>query len=144
MAGPQQLLRPEGRLDEVVLHVRPWRDDVVDQAGFDPRSPYAEDFWLPVLGPSTLWLLRRFAAGFDYSPDGFDLDLAETAAALGLSGQARRVQRTCERLVAFNVAQYREEGVLAVRRALPALPAGRVRQLPPALAAELRAQEGCE
>ena len=48
-----QLLRPEGRLDGVVLHVRPWRDDIVDRAGFDPRSAYAEDFWLPVLGPSS-------------------------------------------------------------------------------------------
>ena len=110
----------------------------------DLRSAYVERYWLPVLGPSAVCLLRRIAGGFDAHPDGFDLDLAETAAALGLSGQARRVQRTCERLVAFNAAQYREEGVLAVRRALPALPAGRVRQLPPALAAELRAQEGCE
>jgi hypothetical protein len=48
-----QLLRPGGRLDGAVLHVRPWRDDVVDRAGFDPRSAYAEDFWLPVLGPSS-------------------------------------------------------------------------------------------
>lgn len=107
----------------------------------DLRSAYVERYWLPVLGPSAVWLLRRIADGFDAHPDGFDLDLAEAAAALGLAGQARRVQRTCERLVAFNVAQYREEGVLAVRRALPALPPGRVRKLPPALAAELRAQE---
>jgi hypothetical protein len=110
----------------------------------DLRSAYVERYWLPVLGPSAVCLLRRIADSLDAHPDGFDLDLAETAAALGLSGQARRVQRTCERLVAFNVAQYQEEGVLAVRRALPNLPPGRVRKLPPALAAELRAQEKAE
>src|SRR5688572_3024262 len=44
--------------------------------GHDPRSPYVERFWLGVLGPSTTWLLRCLAYGFDGQPDGFDLDLA--------------------------------------------------------------------
>jgi hypothetical protein len=124
MADLQQLFRPEGRLDEVVLHVRPWRDDVVDRAGFDPRSPYAEDFWLPVLGPSTLWLLRRFAAGFDYSPEGFDLDLAETARSLGLSERAGRSSpflRALNRAVGFGMAKLTGPEELSVRRRVPPL-----------------------
>ena len=36
-----------------VLHIRPWPDDVIDKLGFDPRSPYVEDFWLGILGPSS-------------------------------------------------------------------------------------------
>ena len=136
MADFEQLLRPEGRLDEMVLHVRPWPDDVVDRAGYDPRSPYAEDFWLPVLGPSTLWLLRRFAAGFDYSPDGFDLDLKETARSLGLSDRADRGSpflRALNRTVQFGMAKLTGPEELAVRRRLPPLSHRQVTRLSPAL-----------
>ena len=136
MADLQQLHRPGGRLDEVVLHVRPWRDDVVDKAGFDPRSAYAEDFWLPVLGPSTLWLLRRFAAGFDYSPDGFDLDLAETARSLGLSERAGRgapFLRALNRAVGFGMAKLTGPEELSVRRRVPPLNNRQVGHLSPGL-----------
>ena len=136
MADLQQLLRPEGRLDEVVLHVRPWRDELIDQAGIDPRSPYAEDFWLPVLGPSTLWLLRRFAAGFDYSPQGFDLDLAETARSLGLSERAGRGSpflRALNRTVGFGMAKLTGPEELSVRRRVPPLSPRQVGHLSPAL-----------
>src|SRR5690349_17318456 len=64
------------------LIVLPWPDPVVDAVGHDPRSPYVEHFWLGILGPSTTWLLRRMAAQFDTQPDGFELDLHETAGAL--------------------------------------------------------------
>jgi hypothetical protein len=37
-----------------VLNVEPWADPVVDELGVDPRAPYVERFWLPVLGPSTV------------------------------------------------------------------------------------------
>ena len=48
--------------DSETLTIRPWPDEVIDRLGFDPRSPYVERFWLGVLGPSTTWLMRRFAA----------------------------------------------------------------------------------
>ena len=108
MANPPHLFRVDGRLDELVLHIRPWSDDVVDKLGFDPRSSYVEDFWLGIFGPSTTWLLRRLAAGFEYSPDGFDLDLAETARSLGLgdrSGQHSPFVRSINRTVQFGLAQ---------------------------------------
>jgi hypothetical protein len=41
--------------------VVPWPDSVIDQLGFDPRSTYAERFWLPTLGPTSLLLTRRRA-----------------------------------------------------------------------------------
>ena len=72
-----------------VLPIRPWPDPVIDALGHDPRSTYVEPFWLGILGPRTTWLLRRLAAGLDASPAGFDLDLADTAAALGLGVQGR-------------------------------------------------------
>src|SRR5258707_9795928 len=44
------------------IYVRPWPDEVVDRVGYDPRTPYVERFWLCVLGPSTVWFLRRVRA----------------------------------------------------------------------------------
>ena len=37
MANPPHLFRVDRRLDELVLHIRPWSDDVVDKLGFDPQ-----------------------------------------------------------------------------------------------------------
>ena len=119
-----------------ILHVRPWPDDVVDHLGYDPRSSYVEDFWLGVLGPSTVWLLRRFAAGFDYCPDGFDMDLAETARSLGLgdrSGRNSPFIRSVNRTVQFGVARLSGEDELSVRRRLPPLNRSQVARLSPAM-----------
>ena len=38
MANPPHLFRVDARLELLVLHIRPWSDDVVDKLGFDPRS----------------------------------------------------------------------------------------------------------
>jgi hypothetical protein len=66
------------------LIVRPWPDTVIETVGYDPRSVYAEMFWLSVIGPTALWLVRRLVAGLEHFPDGYELDLGETARALGL------------------------------------------------------------
>ena len=119
-----------------VLHIRPWPDDVIDKLGFDPRSSYVEDFWLGILGPSTVWLLRRLAAGFDYSPLGFDLDLAETARSIGLSDRSSRHSpflRAVNRTVQFGLAQLSGPEELCVRRRLPPLTYRQVQRLSPAL-----------
>jgi hypothetical protein len=114
------------------LIVLPWLDPVVDAVGHDPRSPYVEHFWLGVLGPSTTWLLRRFATGFDSCPDGYELDLTETAAALGLAttgGRHNPFGRALRRCVQFGMAQPNPHG-LSVRRLLPPLSARQVARLP--------------
>lgn len=118
-----------------LLHISPWADDVLDRLGYDPRSQYVEDFWLPVLGPSTLWLLRRVANGFDYCPEGFELDIAETASSLGLgdrSGRSAPLVRTVNRCVQFGMAQLTGPEDLAVRRRLPMLGRHHLRRLTPA------------
>jgi hypothetical protein len=129
--------------DELVVH--PWPDEVIDRQGFDPRSPYVEQFWLGVLGPSTTWLLRRLAAGFDASPDGFAVSLGETARALGLgdrSGRHSPFLRTVNRMVQFELARPRAVDELEVRRRLPPLARRHAARLSPALqAAHARWQE---
>jgi hypothetical protein len=114
------------------LIIFPWNDPVVDAVGHDPRSPYVEHFWLGILGPSTTWLLRRVAATFDQCPDGFELDLHETAGALGLSATAGRhspFARALQRCVQFGLAQPHSRG-LAVRRKLPPLSQRQLGRLP--------------
>src|SRR5271155_5803218 len=118
-----------------VLPDRTSPDEVLDQLGFDPRSGYVEDYWLGILGPSTVWLMRRLAAGFEYSPSGFDLDLAETARSLGLGGRGGRhspFPRAINRTVQFGLARLTGPAELSVRRRLPSLNRGQVNRLSPA------------
>ena len=120
------------------LPVRPWPDGVIDALGHDPRSAYVERFWLGILGPSTTWLLRLLATRLDVSPEGFDLDLASTAQALGLGSRGGRhspFMRALSRCCQFDVAEARADGTLAVRRKLPPLSRRQVLRLPPELAA---------
>lgn len=116
--------------------VRPWFDVVIDQLGHDPRSQYVETYWLSVLGPTTTWLLRMIAAGLEQHPDGFDLDLADTARAIGLGDRCGRqspLTRGFTRLVQFDLAQPQGVPVLAVRRKVPPLTRRQVQRLPEAL-----------
>ncbi len=122
------------------LAIRPWPDDVIDSLGFDPRAPYVERFWLGVLGPSTTWLLRRIAAGFDQAPEGFDISLGETAQALGLGDRGGRHSpflRTVNRMIQFELARVEAAGAgeLAVRRRLPPLNRRQLARLSPSLQA---------
>jgi hypothetical protein len=120
------------------LTVSPWPDDVIESLGFDARSPYVERFWLGVLGPSTTWLLRRIAAGFDREPDGFELSLSQTAQALGLGDRGGRHSpflRTVNRVIQFDLAQVAGPAELAVRRKLPPLSRRQTSRLSPALQA---------
>lgn len=116
--------------------VRPWEDEVLDRAGFDPRSAYVERFWLGVIGPSTTWLLRRIASGFDASPDGFAMPLGETARALGLGDRAGRNSpfvRTLNRMVQFDLARVSAPEEIQVVRRLPPLSRRHAARLSPAL-----------
>jgi hypothetical protein len=121
-----------------VLRVRPWADPVVDELGFDIRSPYVERFWLGILGPSTTFLLRRLAAEFDRAPDGFDLDLAEVATGLGLAARGGRNSpflRALDRPTKFGLAR-RHADTYDLRRRLPPLNLAQVTRLPESLRAE--------
>ena len=114
------------------LIVLPLQDHAVEQYGHDPRGRYAELFVLPVLGPTATWLLRRLVDGLDSYPDGYELDLPETAAALGLSLVADRAgpfTRALHRCLMFGFAQPVAYGI-AVRRMVPALLPRQLERLP--------------
>jgi len=129
------------------VFIRPWVDDVIDSLGFDPRSTYAETFWLGILGPSTAWLMRRMVAGLEDHPEGYEMRLAETARSLGLGERGGRHSpflRAVTRTVQFELARPEEDGVLAIRRKVPPLNRRQLLRLPPALQsahAEWQAQQ---
>jgi len=121
------------------LAVEPWADPVIDELGHDPRSPYAERFWLAILGPSTLWLLRRLADELERSPEGFTLDLAETARSIGVGmrgGRSSPFVRSIERSCRFGATRLHGNDTLAVRRRLAPLARRQISRLPEALQRE--------
>ena len=118
------------------ITVRAWWDPDLAATGHDPRGEYAERFWLGIIGPSTLLLLRRFARGLDEHPGGFRVGLADTARALGLgSGTSRNspVVRTLDRAQTFGLARTLPNDELAVRTLLPPLSRRHVARLPAAV-----------
>ena len=122
-----------------VVRVVAWDDVLLDQFGHDPRSPYVEKFWLGVLGPSATWLLRAVAHRFDDEPEGFTIDLRDTARALGIGargGANGALYRTLERILSFGFAQYTDHDVLAVRRRMAPLTRRQQQRLTPALQLE--------
>jgi len=119
------------------LIVMPWHDPVVEAVGYDARSSYVELFWLGILGPTSTWLLRRLVTGLDSFPDGYELDLEETANALGLSltaGLHSPFGKALNRCIMFGVAHTTGRGI-AVRRQVPPLAVRQLRKLPPHLQA---------
>lgn len=116
----------------------PWADPLIDGSGHDPRSAYAERFWLSVIGPTAGWVMRRLADLFDASPDGFQLDLMHTASTMGLSyerGAASPFGRAINRCVMFGLA-HPLSGGFAVRRRLPDVANRHLQRLPADVQAE--------
>jgi hypothetical protein len=123
-------------VEPVTLAIVPWDDPVFALRGHDPRSEYVERYWLPILGPSTTWLLRRFARGFEEMPGGFRINLADTSRALGLgegTGKHSMISRSVDRACQFGMAQRHGVDRVAVRIHLPPLSQRQLKRLPLAL-----------
>ena len=118
------------------LHVRAWPDPVIDALGFEPASGYVELCWLPILGPSAVWAMRRLTSGLRANVDGYVMGLSDLGAALGLgtgTGKSSPIVRTLHRLVHFEMARYEGPTTLAVRTKMPPLAQRHVLRLVPAL-----------
>ena len=115
------------------LHITVWADPLVERLGHDPRSTYVEQFWLGILGPSTVWFLRHCAGQLEVHPAGVELSLPHVASLLGLghrggrnSPMARAVTRACR----FGCARSTGTGAIDVRRRLPPLNRSQIERLP--------------
>ena len=131
--------RKEESLPAVVV-VKRWRDPLVERVGFPASSAYVETAWLPTLGPSATFALRRLGLLVTAQPNGVEVDLRELAVDLGLgNGTARQspIARTLRRLELFGMAQWRGS-VREVRAMVAPLPARHAARLSPGAAAAHR------
>lgn len=92
----------------VEVRVRGWEGDRVELL-FPVQHQYVEMLWLPVIGPSSTWLLRRLSGWALACPEGLTVVLAELSEALGLgwsAGPNSSVQRSMRRLMMFGLARW--------------------------------------
>jgi hypothetical protein len=111
--------------------VRRWADPVVDRVGFVVLDVYVELVWLPVIGPSATWMLRRLDGWLPDPGWPVEIDLSELGEMLGLGASVATgssLQRTMRRLVRFGLADW--SGKLRVRDAVPPLPHRQPARLP--------------
>ncbi len=115
------------------IRISSWSDPLLDQHGHDARSAYVEQFWLPILGPTTTLFLRHVAHRLDESPDGFDLPLVDTAGSLGLGlagGRNTPFLRAIARAAKFKLARHVGHDTLAVHPRIPPLTRVQLERLP--------------
>ena len=115
------------------IFITAWIDPTVESLGFDPRSSYVEHFWLPILGPSCIFLLRRLAWVFDLNTASQELSLRDISFEIGLGspkGFGNSITRTLNRCIQFDMAKLLPNGTLTVRRSLPPLNQRQLLRLP--------------
>jgi len=130
----------ESPLDADRYDVIAWDDPVVRRIGFAHDHPYLETHWLPVLGPTATWLLRRLAGELVARPEGLRVDASLLAASLGVArGGGRRgaFGRGLQRCIMFGVVRMERPGdvpLLAARTHVPPLSRRQLERLAPILA----------
>lgn len=88
------------------LHVTAWTDPVIEELGHPVHSDYVETYWLPLIGPTSVLLIRRLIQEVAGHPDGVTVDTARLAHALGLGirgGANSPLWRTLNRCHRFGV-----------------------------------------
>jgi len=116
------------------------------QASHAADSRYVEQFWLPILGPSTTWLIRHLNHQLDVGGEDVIVDLGEIGNALGLGERAGRhapLLRSLRRAGDYDMVMTPQADesndaattrLVLVRRALPPLSPRLVERLAPNLA----------
>jgi len=129
-------MHPSHTDEEAIIHIVPWKDSFVEQDGYAIDDPYIEMFWLPILGPTATWLVRRLAGGLQHQPDGYTVDMVDLARGIGVSytpGRHNPFARALSRCTMFGAAQQiavQPHRTIAVRSVLPQLPARHLSRLP--------------
>jgi hypothetical protein len=111
-------------------------DPVIEQLGHGPDSPYIEECWLAISGPSATLIWRRMArVALEAGPTPLIIDTTDLLRSVGLGdnlGHSGLGFRAMARVVQFDLARQagRDGSVMAVRTALPSLCDRQVCRLP--------------
>lgn len=110
-----------------------WWDPIVEAAGWPVSHPYVERFWLPILGPSSLVMLRRLDQDLRDAQRPVTYQATDLAAELGMPGRADRgggppLARTLARLARYGALRP-HDGAIAVRACLAPLTAHQLQRL---------------
>lgn len=94
------------------LRALPHPDPRVQRAGFTLTSPYVEQCWGAVVGPSGVAILRRMPVLWaEHQPAVVATDELARSIGLGASrGDSSRFRRTLDRVCRFGLAQWVEDG----------------------------------
>ena len=125
---------PSRESADICIRVEALSDPVCESLGVDPRHPYFEFCYLPIIGPSSAWLVRRLVAGLEQRPDGFDVELVALAHDLGLgsgTGRSAPLRRTLDRVARFGLARWPNDHTYQIRRKVPPLAARQLERLGP-------------
>lgn len=123
-------MNPAGTHDRI--EVSCWRDAVVERVGFDACGDYVELFWLPIIGPTSTWLLRRLAITAVLHPQGMSIDATTLAQSLGLgydTSSRGSLARSLHRLTIFGLARVHGPRV-EIRSVVPPLTLKHLARLP--------------
>ncbi len=129
-------MHPSHTDNDAIINIVQWKDSLVEHDGYAIDDPYIEMFWLPVLGPTATWLLRRLAGGLQQQPDGYMVDMADLARGIGVTytpGRHNPFARALNRCTMFGAAQQiavQPLRTIAVRSVLPQLPVRHLSRLP--------------
>lgn len=124
--------------DRLVIAAVPHPSPQVRSAGFDLRSAYVERCWLPIIGPSSVALLRFLPDLWRDQGDVATVDMPALGARLGLStatGRNAPLPRTLDRLTRFRFARW-DDGELHVYVTCPPVTARQLHRLPGAVREE--------
>jgi len=124
---------PQPTSDQLIVLVE--SGDAVRRHGHRVDSRYVEVFWLPVLGPSATWLIRRIALEAKLAGRQI-LELSHQAMSesIGLQGRpdqaSRSWFRTLNRLQRFGVIGELDAGIIRFPTHLPDLSGPQLQRLP--------------
>ncbi|NBO97934.1 MAG: hypothetical protein EBU68_02415 [Actinobacteria bacterium] len=113
------------------IFVSEWVDPVLTATGFDASSEYVETYWLGVIGPSATWVLRYLSRELEVFPNGYCLDLNDTASALGLAFRhgSGSLERAIGRCATFGLIAQTAQALL-VRKKVPTITKRQLMRLP--------------
>jgi hypothetical protein len=102
--------------------------------GHEAHSRYADLFWTPILGPSSMLLWRRLVEELEPAAGATEVDVAMLCREFGVT-KGDVVRRTFARLQRYNVVQLGTDGAAAVVTSMPAVSYRMLERLPTRLQA---------